>query len=217
VIVKARPLLLILNARRISECLDSYRALSIPKAYLTGYTERELEPVIAELVASTNFSHYIAVSDDVVVSSRAVHAVQELLGGHPVVTGWCNLDQQDPRCSVVDRPLTGDTPTLESYGFMHWSRVVTHPHRTLRTWFAGMCLTGMSRDLWQQYPFRTFGPAGSAGWASDFNLCRRLQDDRVPIMAARDAGVLHVRERWDVQDPDPRKRLHLGERTVTFV
>jgi hypothetical protein len=71
VIVKARPLLLILNARRISECLDSYRALSIPKAYLTGYTERELEPVIAELVASTNFSHYIAVSDDVVVSSRA--------------------------------------------------------------------------------------------------------------------------------------------------
>jgi hypothetical protein len=198
VIVKARPLLLILNARRISECLDSYRALSIPKAYLTGYTERELEPVIAELVASTNFSHYIAVSDDVVVSSRAVHAVQELLGGHPVVTGWCNLDQQDPRCSVVDRPLTGDTPTL-------------------RTWFAGMCLTGMSRDLWQQYPFRTFGPAGSAGWASDFNLCRRLQDDRVPIMAARDAGVLHVRERWDVQDPDPRKRLHLGERTVTFV
>lgn len=208
------PLLLILNPRDIRECMESFNSLRVPKAYLTGYTERQLVPVIADLVHVTDYTHFVTISDDTVVTQRAVDTVYGLLEDHPVVTGWCNLDDTDPRCSVVDRPLTGDSPTLDSYGFMHWSRVVTHPEPTLRTWFAGMCLTGMSRELWQRYPFDVLG--SEQGWASDYSLCWRLQRDGVPIVAARDAAVLHVRERWDVPDRDPRKQLRIGNGRVTF-
>ena len=206
----ARPLLVILNPRNIAECMASFSALDVPRAYLTGFRERHLVDVMANLVATTDYSHYVVVSDDTVVQRRALDAVYALLEQHPVVTGWCNLDDTDGRCSVVDRPLQGKTPSAASYGFMHYSRVVTHPEPTLRTWFAGMCLTGMSREMWQRFPFDVL--AGSEhGWASDYSLCWRLQEADIPITAARDGSVLHVRERWDVTDTDPRKRLLVGQ------
>jgi hypothetical protein len=208
--VSARPLLLILNPRDIPECMDSFAALDVPRAYLTGYREADLISVIAELITDTDYSHYVVISDDTVVRPCAVETVYALLDAHPVVTGWCNLDDVDARCSVVDRPLEGATPSRESYSFMHWSRVVTHPEPTLRTWFAGMCLTGMSREMWQRFPFDVL--AGSEhGWASDYSLCWRLQQANIPITAARDGSVLHVRQRWDTADVDPRKKLLVGQ------
>lgn len=210
-----RPLLLIMNPRRMRECLDSFAALTVPRAYMTGFTERELCSVIPEIIASTDYTHYVIVSDDTVVPQRAVDAVYAHLDGHPVVTGWCNLDEQSALCSVVDKPLVGDAPTADSYSFMHWTRVVMHPDDLIRTWFSGMCLTGMAREMWQRYPFSVF--QGGNGYASDYRLCWRLQQDEVPIMAVREGVVTHVRERWDVPDPDPRKRLYLGNGSVEIV
>lgn len=208
----ARPLLLILNPRRMQECLDSFAALTVPRAYMTGYTERELCTVIPQIIAGTDYTHFVAISDDTVVSQRAVDAVYERLeDGHGVVTGWCNLDGASPLCSVVDRPLVGEVPSRASYSFMHWSRVVMGDPLQ-RTWFAGMCLTGMSREMWARYPFDVFPMGDLGGFASDYRLCWRLQEDGVPIMAVRDAGVLHVREQWDIPDRDPRKKLYLGGR-----
>lgn len=211
-----RPLLLVLNPRAIPECIASFAALTVEKAYLTGYTERQLVPVIADIVSATNHTHYVAISDDTIVTQRAVDAVYDQLPAHPVTTGWCNLDDTDPRCSVVGRELQGDQPNAASYDFLHWSKVALNPEPVMRTWFAGMCLTGMSKEMWQRFPFQVLG--SEQGWASDYSLCTRLQAENVPITAVRDAGVLHVRQQWDIPDSDPRKRLLVGEiePTVTF-
>lgn len=210
----ARPLLMVLNARDMAECMASFRALDVPRAFLTGYTERELCTVIPRLIRDTDFTHYVAVSDDVVVTRAAVDAVYQYLDGRPVVTGWCNLDGSSPLCSVVDRPLEVASPwgfpDVDTYGFMHWTKVAFSPQRLIRTWFAGMCLTGMSREMWQRYPFDVLPTEDGSGCCSDFRLCWRLQHDNVPIAAVRDAGVLHVRQQWDVPDRDPRKRLIVG-------
>jgi len=203
------PLLIILNPRAIPECMESFVALDVPCAYLTGYTERQLVDVIADIIATTDHTHYVAISDDTVVTQRAVDAVYDQLPAHPVTTGWSNLDDTDPRCSVVGRELRGDAPSADSYDFLHYSKVVMHPEPVMRTWFAGMCLTGMSREMWRRFPFAVLG--SEAGWASDYSLCWRLQTEGIPITAIRDGGVLHVRQRWDVPDDDPRKRLLVGE------
>jgi hypothetical protein len=205
------PLLLILNARDIPECMDSYRALTVPRAYLTGYTERQLVPVIAELVETSGYTHFVCVSDDVVVPQRAVDAVYGLFEEHDVVTGWCNVDVHDGRCTVVDAPLGGDgqNPTRDDYHWTHWTYAAHHPERAVRTWFGAMCLTGMTREMWRFFPFDVLGP--TVGWASDYSLCWRLQQADVPIFAARDGDCLHVKERWDTPCIDPRKRLLVGE------
>src|SRR4051812_38082954 len=107
-----RPLLVVMNPRRIPACLASYEKLTIDVAYARGYTELQLVPVIAEIVESTGHSHLLVVSDDVIVSQAAVDAVLAGLhaGAAPVVTGWCNLDATDARVNLTKRPLEGDEP-----------------------------------------------------------------------------------------------------------
>lgn len=197
--------------------MEAFAALDIPKAYMTGYTERELVPVINRIVERGGYSHYIAISDDTVVRQRAVDAVMDLLHDHPIVTGWCNMDSTDARCGVIRTPLTTAVPTMESYDFIHWSEIALYPEPARQTWFAGMCLTGMSRDMWLKYPFQVYGDPQGPGSCSDYHLCWRLQRDGVPIVAARDGGVFHVKETWNQPDRAPDKRLRLGENVgVTF-
>jgi len=47
-------------------------------------------------------------------------------------------------------------------------------------------------------------------WATDHHLSGRLADDGVPMVAARDGFVTHVKERWMHGDRDPAKRLLVG-------
>ena len=42
-----KPLLIVMNPRRIPECVDAINALSIDKVWVKNYTERELVDVIA--------------------------------------------------------------------------------------------------------------------------------------------------------------------------
>ena len=81
-----------------------------------------------------------------------------------------------------------------------------------------MCLTGMSREMWQRFPFGVC-EGSEVGWASDYSLCWRLQQAEVPIVAARDAHVLHVKTNWQTSETDPRKTLQIGhvEPKVTIV
>ena len=100
-----RPLLVILNPRRIDECIASFQALDIPRAWLTGYTESELEEVFPRLVEESAYSHYVVVSDDVVATQAALDAVLRLLDQHPVVTGYCNLAEGNELVNLLRTPL----------------------------------------------------------------------------------------------------------------
>lgn len=201
------PLIMIMNARNIPRACDAFRALSTDCVYATGYTELELKDVFADIIENTDYSHYIVVSDDVVVSQQAVDAVISLLFFHPVVTGWCNHDLIEPGVNLQKTPLPGYThpTTREEWDWYHWAEILSSPLYWIRTYFAGMCLTGMSRDMWQQFPFDCY-PLGHFG-GSDYHLSWRLQEAGIPIVGARDGFVLHLKKSWLGASP---AKLNLG-------
>lgn len=202
------PLLLVMNPRHIDECVDSISRLPIDQAWLTAYTEAQLEPVIADIVATTDYSHYLICSDDGIIPEFAVEAVLEHLadGNWPVVTGYSNLDATDMRVNLTRTPFT-DTKTsrMEDYDLYHLADVLGWPDELVPTCFAGFALTGMSRDLWLKYPF------DSTGGPSDYKLCVRLQADGVPIVASKRAFMWHAKELVNHPDQEQRKRLLIGQ------
>jgi hypothetical protein len=203
------PLLIVLNPRKIQPVLEAFDALHIERAYISGYTELELVPVLAQLVDSTDYTHYLVVSDDVIVSQRALDSVLGLLeAGHPVATAWCKLDssKECESVNIVRSPLRMSTPTMDSYDFYRQEEVLDWPDEVVPTWFAGMAPQGMSRELWQQFPFNTY----SSGWAGDYHVSWRLQQAGIPIVSARSAYTQHLKQRWNFPDSNPDYRLHLG-------
>lgn len=203
-----KPLLLVLNPRRIPECIEAIEALEIDKAWLTGYTERQLEQAVPEVLDATDHDPILVLSDDTIPEQDALDAVLRLHQGQHytevVTTGYCNLDVTSQFVNLTRRPFDTRHSTVEAYDFYTYAEMGDHDH-PVRSWFAGMCLTCMSRDLWDRFPFQTY-----EGRSSDFMLSRRLQEQGIPILAPPAAMVWHVKERWNYIDQAPDKRLHLG-------
>ena len=202
------PLLLVCNPRNIVECVDSIRRLPVDQAWLTGYREHDLVDIIDGVVREHDeYTHILACSDDAVIPAFALHAVLcALEDEHPVVTGYSNLDAEDMRVNLTRRPFTNThTSTMEDYDLYHLSDVLGWPGDIIPTFFAGYALTGMNRDTWMRYGYR------SDGVPSDFNLACRLQSDSVPVVACKQAFMWHVKEKINLPDREHRKRLLIGE------
>lgn len=204
----SKPLLLVLNPRRIPECIEAIEALTIDKAWLTGYTEPELQHAIPDLLDTVDHDPVLVLSDDTVPTQQALDVVlaQHEASNHKrpaVATGFCNLDVTSQYVNLTRAPFRHRHSTEDNYDFFTHAETV----RTLRSWFTGMCLTCMSRDLWDRFPFQTY-----QGRSSDFMLSLRLQDENVPIFAPSKGMVWHVKERWNYLDQAPDKRLILGAR-----
>lgn len=208
-----RPLLFVMNPRRIPECIEAIEDLDVDRCWLTGMTEAHLAPYLNEVVAETSYDVYLIVSDDCVPTQDALDAVLALLEqGWPVATGYCNLDEGEYAhvVNLTKSPLVGFPPNERSYDSFTLAEVAAARMPQVRSWFAGFALTGMSRELWQRYPFKVLHEA-SGGSCSDYSLSWRLQEDDVPIMAPKAGFVRHVKERWNVADSRPEKRLLIGE------
>lgn len=207
-----KPLLLVLNPRRIPECIEAIEALKVDKAWLTGYTETQLEEAIPEVLAQTDHDPILVLSDDTVPTQEALDAVLDQWAAEnsirpTVVTGYCNLDVTSQYVNVTRRPFTTRHSTVDAYDFYSYAEMGDqHPDIPVRTWFAGMCLTCMSRDLWERFPFQTYQER-----SSDFALSLRLQEADIPILAPPKAMVWHVKERWNYLDQAPDRRLVVGE------
>lgn len=206
-----RDLLLILNPRRIEECLQAFRKLPIDRLWVRGMTEYEIQlawPDILETAA--DYQRVIAQSDDGIVRPHALAEVIRLLdAGHPVVTGYSNLSAEDFRVNLTKKP-PHPVPAEDSYDLYHLKEVMEYPTPEVPTYFAGMCLTGMSHAFWQRFPFLTYWNE-HPGSASDLMLSTRLNEAGIPIVAAREAFVWHVKERWNLADREERKQLYLHE------
>lgn len=203
---------LVMNPRRIEPCIASFESLDVDLIWLTGMTQAQLVPHVASAINDTHYDAYAMCADDCIVSQDALDAVLELLSeGHSVATGWCRLDATSPQVNLTQGPIIGDHPTTSAYG-RWWLRqeVLAHPSHAVPTGFAGMALTAMPREMWMRYPYRVYGEH-ARGFSSDFNLSRRLRDTNVPVVAARDGEIEHVKERWNALDKAPEKRLLIGE------
>lgn len=201
------PLLLVLNPRNITPCVQAIRALPIDQAWLTGYTERQLVPVIANLINTTpDYSHYLTISDDCEPTPQALTAVLHHLRNHPVVTGYCNLDETRPHVNISLAPPHNQPPTANDYAFPHETSLKNFP-ALIHTYLPGMCLTGMSRELWQTFPFDCYS---TPGYASDYHLGHRLHTAGIPITAPKTAKVKHHKATWNTSDPTPGREILIG-------
>lgn len=206
-----------MQPREIPECVASLQALRIPKAWFRGFTESELEPVIAQFVADhAYFSHFVICSDDSIVTPGALEAVLERAMFRPVVSGFCNLDMGEHMQIVNLRK-----PPLAPYGSTDLASLYrlgeAYGQVEVPTSFVGFSLTCMTRELWQRFPFQAM--SGPPGNSSDWSLSSRLWDAGVPMVGAGNAFQLHVKERWNTGDLDPRKQLvHVlaGRREVEY-
>lgn len=203
-----KPLLLVLNPRRIPECVDAISSLPVDKVWLQNYTESELSDVIPDVLAQVPHDLVGILSDDTVPTRAALDEVLALAQPGRVTTGWCNLDDASDLVNLSTEPLATSTPTTTAYTFPTRAWVEAHDTREVPTYFAGHCLTFMDRDLWDRFPWECHG--GPPGYASDLMLSWRLQEAGVPIVAARDGFVRHVKARWNYVDDTPGRQLLIG-------
>lgn len=205
-----RDLLVVLNPRKIEECLAAFDALPIDRLWIRNMSEYQIQEAWPQVMAeATGYDRLILASDDGIPRPHALRLVLDALdAGHPVATAYSNLSSTDFRVNLTKQP-TKDAPSEDAYDLWHFNEVQAHRDPLVPTYFTGMCLTGMSRELWVKYPFQTFWdePPGSC---SDFVLSKRLVNAGVPIVACRDAFVFHVKETWNQADREVRKRLYIG-------
>jgi hypothetical protein len=199
-----KDLLMILNPRRIEECIASYQDLDIDRLWIKNMSELQIDRRWPEVMeAAEGYDRLLIVSDDAVVRQPALDAVLALLDEHPVVTGYANLGMGDYRVNLNKTPLAAQG-WVDSFNFYTLGEVFSYPAKAVPTTLVGFALTGMSIDLWRRYRFDCDGGA-------DFRLSQRLAGKGIPMVGAREGFIWHVKESWGRRDQDPRKRLLVGE------
>lgn len=185
--------LVVLNPRRIPECMAAFEALPVRKVYVRNWTERQIADNWDEILGACDADKVLVVSDDALVSRGALDSVLGLLEAHPVATGWCPLAEGHELANLATNVLREGPPNPADYEFVRCDDV----RGLVATSFAGMCLTGMSRGLWGRFPFECYSVPG---FASDYHLSYRLQQAGVPIVSHGDARCEHVKAVWNVRD-----------------
>lgn len=173
--------------------MAAFEALPVPKVYVRNWTERQIADNWDEILRACDAEKVLVVSDDALVSRRALESVLGLLEEHPVATGWCPLAEGHELCNLATNVLRDGQPNVNDYSFIRISDV----KGLVRTSFAGMCVTGMSRELWERFPFDCYSVPG---FASDYHLSLRLQQAGVPIVSHEAARCEHVKAVWNRRD-----------------
>jgi len=203
--------LVVMNARHIQECLDSISQLDIDILWMRGFTEREIADQAFPTVLGYDYDWLWLASDDIIIRQPALDAVRQVRDqGHPVVTGYSQGSHTDWTVNLTSEPLR-DGKLEDAYTFRQYHECVAWPEPTIPTWFTGMSLTGMSRDLWLKHPFECFG---TPGYASDFWTSARLQKADVPIVAAREGFAYHWRHNRVFGDERDAKPCGLKQEVV---
>lgn len=203
--------LLVLNPRHIPACIKAIRALNIDTCWLSYMTESYAADWANQVIQATSYDRYVLLSDDTLPTQVALDLVLEQADHHPVVTGYCNLDEGEYRdiVNLTTNPLPPPPSTSRSYHLMSRAQVEQHTEPVIPTTFAGLALTLMPRELWLTYPLQV---EPSTGGQMDYDLSYRLARSGTPLVAAVGAYVHHVKERWCHPDRNPEKRLLVGQR-----
>ena len=185
---------MVTNGRAIIECVTSFSQLNADIAYFQGYTEKQLEPVIAKFIEGTDYSEYYWAADDLIATRESFKLVQKAAEDFSVVTGYCNLGIHkglEKLANITKSPLLVPKPqSLKAYDFYTLNEADFAHDYAFNTYFVGAAFTAMSRELWIEFPFKTYGLEG--GFSSDYNLSWRLQEADIPMYAVRGAFFKHL-------------------------
>lgn len=197
-------LLVVLNPRRIPECLAAIEGLEPDILWLRNLSEYQIQEEWPGLLDRySEYDRWVIVGDDCVPRQHALDAVLNLSDeGHPIVTGWSNIAETDMRSNLAKSPLKGDEPAPKAYNLYTAREVFCWLTPEVPTYLTGLTLCAATVDFWREYPFQVFGWGG--GWASDYHLSKRLERDGVPIVGARDGFCWHYKHMWGRQDPDKK-------------
>jgi hypothetical protein len=205
--------LFVLNPRHIPVCIDAIEALNIPTCWISYMDEERAANAINEQIRLHSFDSYVILSDDCIPTQDALDAV---LGWqehktNTVVTGYCNLDEgmYSDVVNLTVNTLPPPPSQQNSYHLMTRKQVEDQDWPTVATTFAGLSLTAASREIWLKHPLQV-DPTTKG--QMDYDLCYRLAQSGIPIVAAVGAYVHHVKERWCFMDQNPEKRLLVGEK-----
>ena len=195
-----------MNPRRIPECITAFQGLDIDKLWIRNMYEADIVEVWPKILkAAKGYDRLIMASDDGVPRQHALDAVTALLDeGHPVVTGYSNLAYNDMRVNI-SKMSNYEKPAVNAHQLYTLTEVMEYQEPVVPTVLVGFALTGMPYELWERFGFSVWNDF--PGNASDFCLSKKLVEAEVPMVAARDAFVWHVKEQWNLPDKDDRKRL----------
>lgn len=203
--------LFVLNPRHIQRCIDAINSLDIPTCWLSYMTEAQVADEANRQVQATGYDRYLFLSDDGIPTQKALDSVVNTADqGHPVVTGYSNLDENDYRhlVNLTTNRLPPPPPEEDSYTLMTRAKA-QRQKAPFHTTFAGLCLTCITRDLLLDHPLECSPNGGQL----DYMLSYRLAEAGVPIVAAPKSLVHHVKENWNLNDENPEKQLLVGQRT----
>lgn len=222
--MKISDALMVMNPRRIKPVMQALEELPISQIRVVGHTEKQIEqeafPEVLDVCGENEWDWLWVVSDDAIVRPYALAAVRLLArsGRHRCVTGYSQRTHDNWTVNLTKSPLRSPHPGVEAYEFMSYAEVVSHPERVIRTWFAGMSLTGMAVADWKLYPFTCFGGSGhDTGYSSDYSLSYRLQAAGVPIAAAREGFCYHWRADWVSTNNDEDQSPRFDEKHIEIV
>jgi hypothetical protein len=202
--------LLVLNPRQIPDCIAAIRNLDIPTCWISNMPEPEAAKAINQQIRETDYDRYIVVADDTLPTQAALDEILRLMAyGHPVVTGYCNLDENDnvDIVNLTTNRLPPPPPQAHSYSFLTRQQVQdSTAGRAIPTTFAGLALTAATRKVWLEHPLEVSAHGGQMDYMLSYNLAHTS----TPIVAAQHGYVHHVKERWNHTDRNPQKRLLVG-------
>ena len=199
------PVLMIMQPRRIDEAINSLKEnIDIPKVWFRAYTERQVMARMNQYINETNFSHYIVMSDDGVVSKQAADTILKYgeKVDDDVFTGWMNMHiEDDGRLSIISTVSQGHLPQILEYEkgpmrneYPPWLPVewVRNQEGMIRTKMANFAMSIARREMFLDFPLMTW-PNGKS---SDHHWSFRLQQSGVAVWTHPDAFIKHLRRGW---------------------
>jgi hypothetical protein len=212
---------MIMHAREIPECITPLKRLNLDKVWFRGFMQVQVEKEIRRFVRSTDYDRYILISDDVVMTQKALDAVLMWQKSFDILTGWCNLSPERWRANVILNPLK-DVPYYRMgkriprfagrhvaglisggiFPFKHLYEAVAFRSfpacseianlpEVFQTYFMGGPLLSMKKEHWLKYGFESPSWGGPA-FGADMALSKQITEDGMKMWCVRDAFVYHL-------------------------
>ena len=163
------PVLMIMQPRQIDESLNSLKYnIDIPKVWFRAFTEPQVVAEMNKFIKETNYSHYIVMSDDGVVSKKAANTILKYgeMKEYEVFTGWMNMHMKfdgeySPESTIclgwipewrdIEGPVRSEYPQWQP---MSWVSTLP-PDQVIRTAMANFAMTIAERELFLRFPLQT--------------------------------------------------------------
>ena len=202
--------LMVMSVRNIKSVVDSNNSLDCEKIYFIGHTEYELAPLINDFIKESNFKYYFITSDDTLIRKEKFELLKYYLQFYPIVSGWCVTRQNSHKTTIADKNKVKMNLGSNS-GFISFSDVYYKTYEInklpniITSAFTGWIYTGMSKKIWEEYPFQTCRhPNASSDAAFSYNILKDGKYDQTIIKAAR---AVHI------SNADHTHSLQLGNST----